>query len=528
MSANVGAPISKQSASVTLPFEPARFQVPLLDDSRLADSRGKRIGILIVTYNALATLLPVLKRITPNVWRNVEEVVVFDDASQDATYELGVGLKTLLNLPKLQVMRNEKNLGYGGNQKTGYRYLIEKQFDIVVLLHGDGQYAPEILSHLYAPIVRGEADAVFGSRMMKDFGGPLKGGMPLYKYVGNRILTAAENRALGLQLTEFHSGYRAYNLHALKEIDFSRMTNDFHFDTEIIIKLKHQGFQIREVPIPTYYGTEICYVNGMKYARDVLRALRRYRQTVRSREAAPEFAEYFLHYPIKQTSNSSHEYARAFVGSNQDVLDLGCGVGYFASELKVNGNRISGVDALPPDRVKPVFERYVQADLGAGLSRLYPQFGGSRFDRILFLDILEHLPGPEVLLRDAAQLLRPNGKVLVSVPNVANFSVRLALLLGRFNYAERGILDRTHLRFFTRKTARQLAKEGGYEIIREQMSVVPVELVLGLAPSNFLIRFLNAGLNLLTRVFPGFFGYQILLWLRPKHDLSVSVRPQQP
>jgi hypothetical protein len=106
--------------------------------------------------------------------------------------------------------------------------------------------------------------------------------------------------------------------------------------------------------------------------------------------------------------------------------------------------------------------------------------------------------------------------------------VRLALLLGRFNYAERGILDRTHLRFFTRKTARQLAKESGYEIIREQMSVVPVELVLGLAPSNLLIRFLNAGLNLLTRVFPGFFGYQILLWLRPKHDLSVSVRPQQP
>ena len=114
-------------------------------------------------------------------------------------------------------MSHPKNLGYGGNQKAGYRYFMEKGFDVVVLLHGDGQYAPEILSHLYHPIVTGEADAVFGSRMMKDYGGPLKGGMPLYKYVGNRILSVFENRALGMHLTEFHSGYRAYSLDALRK-----------------------------------------------------------------------------------------------------------------------------------------------------------------------------------------------------------------------------------------------------------------------------------------------------------------------
>src|SRR5204862_5572409 len=128
---------------------------------------------------------------------------------------------------------------------------------------------PEILSHMYHPIVDGQAQAVFGSRMMTTYGGPLKGGMPLYKYAGNRILTSIENRSLGLTLTEFHSGYRAYDLHAIKKIDFTQMTDDFHFDTEIIIKLHHQGYKIKEVPIPTYYGTEICYVNGMKYARDV-------------------------------------------------------------------------------------------------------------------------------------------------------------------------------------------------------------------------------------------------------------------
>ncbi len=131
------------------------------------------------------------------MWKNVEEIAVFDDASQDATYELAVGIKALRASTKLQVLTHPKNLGYGGNQKAGYRYFIEKGFDIVVLLHGDGQYAPEILSHLYHPIVSGEADAVFGSRMMKDYGGPLKGGMPLYKYVGNRILTSLRKPRAG-------------------------------------------------------------------------------------------------------------------------------------------------------------------------------------------------------------------------------------------------------------------------------------------------------------------------------------------
>jgi glycosyltransferase involved in cell wall biosynthesis len=271
---------------------------------------GLRIGILIVAYNAVNTLAGVLRRIPPNVWQNIEEVAVFDDASSDATYELAIGYKTLTDAHKLKVIKNLANLRYGGNQKAGYRYFVERGFDVVVLLHGDGQYAPEVLHHLYAPIVAGTTDAVLGSRMMDDYGGPLKGGMPLYKFVGNRILSAFENRALGMNLTEFHSGYRAYNLRALEKIDMTQMTDDFHFDTEIIIKLQHQGFRITEVPIPTFYGSEICHVNGLRYANDVVRAVRRYRATIRSKHSFPEFREYFVRDPVKDNRRSNE---RAFV-----------------------------------------------------------------------------------------------------------------------------------------------------------------------------------------------------------------------
>jgi 2-polyprenyl-3-methyl-5-hydroxy-6-metoxy-1,4-benzoquinol methylase len=491
-----------------------------LSDS-LAPNCGKRIGIFIVTYNAVTTLAKVLKRIPKSVWSNVEEVVVFDDASQDATYELAVGLKTLSPDSKLQVLKHQRNLGYGGNQKAGYQYFIDKGFDIAVLLHGDGQYAPEVLSHLYHPLVTGEAEAVFGSRMMKDYGGPRKGGMPLYKYVGNRVLTFFENRALGMHLTEFHSGYRAYSMHALKQLDFSKMTDDFHFDTEIIIKLQHQGFRIHEVPIPTYYGDEICYVNGMKYAMDVARAVRRYDQTRRSIRCYPEFQEYFVHYPIKTSLHSSHEFVKIAVGRGQDVLDVGCGEGFLAEQIQEKGNHVTGIDVLPQAKQQEFFDQYVSSDLEKGIDAETPALRGREFDKVLLLDVLEHLRHPEQILQDCRPFLKPNGHLIVSVPNIANISVRLMLLLGKFNYTERGILDKTHVRFFTRKTARRFLETNGYRVVSHKMTIIPMELVLGLHPQSFLGRLLQRILIVFTALMPGLFGYQSFLTAQ-KERMPVS------
>jgi glycosyltransferase involved in cell wall biosynthesis len=514
-------------AAPALPFEPlpSFSGGPMANDSELARCEGKKIGILIVAFNAVTTLSKVLRRITPNVWENVEEVAVFDDASQDSTYELAVGLKAMRDLPKLHVLHHSRNLGYGGNQKAGYSYFMDKGFDVVVLLHGDGQYAPEILSHLYSPIVRGEAHAVFGSRMMKTYGGPLKGGMPLYKYVGNRILTMVENRALGLNLTEFHSGYRAYDLHALKRLSLAGMTNDFHFDTEIIIKLHHERFIIKEVPIPTYYGNEICYVNGMKYAKDVAKAVFRYKQTCQSVRCFPEFEEFFVHYPLKQSKASSHYYALQLVGARQDVLDIACGEGFFARELKKSDNRVTGIDLLPRVSETSALDRYFSADLEQGISPVIEQLRGERFSRVLLLDVLEHLKRPETILDECHEVLGKDGLLIVSVPNIANITVRLRLAFGRFNYTERGILDRTHYRFFTRKTIRKLVEKHGYDIAEEKFTVMPMELVFAMSPHGRIMRGVNLLLRGLTRLAPGLFGYQIMLVAKPARGAQ-SRRPE--
>ncbi|HET6247231.1 MAG TPA: glycosyltransferase family 2 protein [Tepidisphaeraceae bacterium] len=228
-----------------------------------------KIGILVVAYNAETTLRGVLQRIPADIWDKTEEVFIFDDASKDRTYETG---KACLEEPfghKLQVYRNPVNLMYGGNQSRGYQYAMDRGLDIVVLLHGDGQYAPEVMQSLLTPLEEGKADAVMGSRMMVK-GAALKGNMPMYKYVGNRVLTFVENSLIGSNFTEFHSGYRAYRVNALRNIPLGHMTHNWHFDTQIILEMLKKGFRIQEVPIPTYYGDEICYVNGVPYAMNCM------------------------------------------------------------------------------------------------------------------------------------------------------------------------------------------------------------------------------------------------------------------
>lgn len=466
-----------------------------------------RIGILVVAYNAATTLAQTLDRIPESFRDKIAEVFVCDDASTDATYLVGLGYQqTNSDLP-LTVIRHPRNLGYGGNQKAGYQLAIEHGLDIVVLLHGDGQYAPEILPDIVAPLIDGSCDAVFGSRMMEK-GAARKGGMPLYKFVGNRILTKVENTLLGSELSEFHSGYRAYSVSALAAIPFDRNSDGFNFDTQIIIQMIDAGKKIVEIPIPTYYGDEVCYVNGMKYAKDVTADVLTYRlgKLGFSRGNLGSVTE---HYELKESDTSSHGQILDLFASRPPsrVLDLGCSDGRVAERLRMLGHHVTGVDVEALEGVKDRVDHFVQADLDQGI----PEDVEGPFDVVLCADVLEHVREPGRLLVEASALLAPRGQLVASVPNFAHWYPRVRTLLGRFDYDQRGILDRGHVRFFTRRSLRRTLADAGFEQLRSQQVGLPFDVLSARSSGSGALRALSVVDRVLVGLWPTLFAYQFLV-----------------
>ncbi len=462
-----------------------------------------RVLVFIVAYQAETTIEKVLTRIPASLNEEYDvEVLIIDDASADATFEKARQSRLQGNLPfPLTVLKNPVNQMYGGNQKIGFHYAVEKGFDMVAMVHGDGQYAPEALPALLKPLATGEADAVMGSRMATWLGA-LKGGMPLYKYVGNRILTFYQNTVLGAKLTEYHSGYRLYSTRALRSIPFQLNTDNFHFDTEIIIQLLLAGLKIVEIPIPTFYGEEICRVNGMRYAWDVVKAttaarLQKYCLLYRRNfDVNPDSSSNWAHKP-KLSFCSSQTLALAEVKDNSKVVHFGCEA---------------------EDLVEPLYEK------GCLVSQLDHAINTPSdledCDHILLLDMIEHLHNPERFmdaLREASAANRRTN-VIVSTANVGFFITRFMLLLGQFNYGRKGILDLRHTRLFTSDSLCRLLQESGFEVISKRGVPAPFPLVVshkGLA--DCLLR-LN---QWLITVSTSLFAYQIMVIAKPRPTLSV-------
>ncbi|MBF0567611.1 MAG: glycosyltransferase family 2 protein [Nitrospirae bacterium] len=228
---------------------------------------NKKIAVVMPAYNAGKTLEMTYGEV-PHEY--VDEVIVVDDASRDDTTAVarGLGLRTIVH---------EKNKGYGGNQKTCYQTALQGGADIVVMLHPDYQYSPRLVTAIASMIVSGHYDLVLGSRILG--GTAIKGGMPIYKYISNRFLTMFENWLLGVKLSEYHTGFRAFSRQLLETIPFENNSDDFIFDNEIIVQALHFGFKIGEISCPTKYFDEASSINfsrSVKYGLGVIAASLKY------------------------------------------------------------------------------------------------------------------------------------------------------------------------------------------------------------------------------------------------------------
>lgn len=231
---------------------------------------GKKIVVVMPAYNAAATLQRTLSEIDRSV---VDEIILVDDASQDDTAALArkLGLHTLVH---------PKNRGYGGNQKTCYTEALRLGADVVVMLHPDYQYTPKLLTAMASLISVGQFDVVLGSRILS--GGALSGGMPLYKYVANRALTAFENLLTGAKLSEYHTGYRAFSRAVLEALPLYANSDDFVFDAEMLAQCIYFGFRIGEISCPTRYAGDSSSINfsrSVVYGLGVVRTTLLYRAT---------------------------------------------------------------------------------------------------------------------------------------------------------------------------------------------------------------------------------------------------------
>ena len=480
-----------------------------------ARTNRKRIGIFVIAYNAVNKLDWTLDRIPQEVWEKVEEVFLFDDCSTDNTYYAAIGYKHAKTVEKLTVHRNAKNLRYGGNQKAGYEYAIGRGLDIVVMLHADGQYAPEVLPQLLEPLENNEADMVFGSRMAEG-GDPLAGGMPKYKFLGNKILTWLENRITGMKLSEFHSGYRLYSCNALRQIPFLQNSNEWHFDTDILIQFHEAGLRICERPIPTYYGDEICYVNGLSYAFNCVKAALTYRLHKAKLMYEPKYDIDGQQYTYKRSDPySSHSQILEWISKERpaEVLEVGTATGYLSAEMAKRGCVVTGIEQDPD--MAAIAEQYCRKMVVGDVEQLdFSQFG--EYDAIVLGDVVEHLRKPQEFLQKMGKLLKPGGKVLMSLPNVANIWVRLNLLLGRFNYSRVGILDETHLRFFTLESSKKIARDSGFEVLSTSVTPIPLPLILPATSRGRALNFLHVLNWGVTRLRKTLFGYQFILVCQPK------------
>lgn len=469
-----------------------------------------RLLIFIVAYNAAKHIEKVLARIPKRELEKYEyEILIIDDQSQDDTFERALDYKKLHPTVRLTVLYNPENQGYGGNQKLGYHYAQLHNFEIVLLLHGDGQYAPEEFDRLVMPIAEGKADAVFGSRMMykRD---ALRGKMPYYKFLGNILLTRVQNYILGTRFSEFHSGYRAYSVKSLAALPIERNSNDFHFDTQIIIQLIKAKFKILEVPIPTHYGDEVCYVNGFVYAYNIIKA------SIHSRiqrfgiyyKREYDFNQLESPYQLKAGYLSTHTLLIDLIKPGSKVLEIGLGLGLISEGLLKKRCNIIGMDRKPVP--KGNYSKFVQSnwdDFSALPS-------ASSFDVIILMDVLQMSDHPESILdnlRDYVQLSKPI--IFLTVANVGFFITRFQLLLGGFNYGSRGILDFNHKRLFTKDSIINICKQSGMIVEKIYNIPAPFPEAFGLNP---LTKILVKANRAMTYISSGLFSYEFLVQLKAK------------
>ena len=479
----------------------------LLDDLRrrraALGEAFPRIVLFLFDCPDPQTLRKTLERIPEPVDQWLEEVVVVpygpSQPALPAARELAPGRRL-----DLRVHRLPRAAGYGGARKAAFEYVLLRGFDLAITMRGDGLHPPERLPVLLHAALEEPGSLVLAARQVRRQQEDVR----LSHLLAHGAATGAQNRLLGLRLRDYHSSFRVYSARMLRCIPFQLDADERPFDMQVLIQCRALGAPVREVAMPPtwreYPSSPRGLLNVLRFsAAAVDYRLHQLHVTRRGRYLVDRGEPYTL----KASPSGSHMQIVGGIRPGSRVLDLGCSQGLLAGPLRERDVRVTGVDVRPPGRLAAELEAYYQRDLERPLE--LPT--GRVFDYVVCSDVIEHLRNRTELLRSVRRFLKPDGRLLISTPNVALWFYRLSLLVGRFEYGPRGVLDETHVHLYTRATFRRAVENAGFHVLRERVTALPFEVVFESTGRSRLVRGLARAYHGLARLWPSLFAYQVLL-----------------
>lgn len=414
------------------------------------------------------------------------------------------------------------DLGHGGVQKLAFRHALDAGHDLVLVLPVDGQYAPDDLPRLRRAFEETRADVILGSRFLE--GDPAAAGMPATIRLGHRVVSGIQNAILGMALRDHHTGLRAYSGALLARVPFETNTNAYHFDVELLLQAVYAGGTITEVPASVAYKPELHRASRTGHAIASLLTTAQFRLhrmgflcSLKYRNLSRE-----VYADKVEARHSSHASVLRAVAALRPatLLDIGCGPGHVGQRCRALGIEVTGMDRRSP--TSAIDFRFVRADLEDLPLPLDP----FAHDVVLLLDVIEHLTDPEAFLlslRNHSTSIRlppARSTMILTTPNIAFLAVRLSLVLGRFTYGERGILDIDHKRLFTKTSLLRTLRDCGYDVRSVRGLPPPFELVL----PGVLGRLFASVANGFAAVWPSLFAFQFQVECSPRPGLAQLLR----
>lgn len=485
-----------------------------------------RFGLFLCDCNDPEVLRKTVSRIPGELAESLEEVVVMERRGDGLGLTQTEALRESTNDGPFELRFHRPprdsslTTGFGAIRKAAFEYALRKGFDHVIIMRGDASHPPETLPELIRLALAEPLRFVLASHAdgnhSESFDRP-----------ADRMSTFVLNRILGMRLANYRTSFRLYPCEALARIPFQLASDGPLFDTEIILQLRALGIPIHEASLAEFKARVDTDDDGQvdrdsnrggapdrqerEGAVDALLALKtaifyRLHQLHVTRDGR-YLVDHDIHYTLKHSGSGSHAQIISAIAEGSTVLDLGCSNGLLARPLLEKNVHVTGVDAGPGEKLASELADYYQRDLELPLELPYDRV----FDYVVCADVIEHLKNRAQLLRGARRYLKPDGRLIISTPNIALWFYRLSLLVGRFEYGPRGVLDETHVHLYTGATFRREIEKAGFTVLQQRVTSLPFELVFESTGRSRLVRGIESFYHFMAMLWPSMFAYQNIL-----------------